>query len=108
MGVSKENIYSSYHKTLANQAKALGHPARIAIIETLLKSNNCACGTIVKEVGLAQSTTSQHLNVLQESGLVQSNQMGTSVCYSLVPEKWAELKTIMTKLMDQCCSSDCC
>lgn len=62
-------------------AKALGHPARVQILRVLLASDYCFCGTIVDQVGLAQSTVSQHLKVLKDAGLITGEIDGPRVCY---------------------------
>ena len=68
-------------KDFAAMAKALGHPARIRIIKYLLKVDRCICGGIVDQLPLAQSTVSQHLKILKQSGLIQGEVEGPSVCY---------------------------
>jgi ArsR family transcriptional regulator, arsenate/arsenite/antimonite-responsive transcriptional repressor len=68
-------------KELARLAKALGHPARVRIVQLLLSRNNCMCGDIVDELPLAQSTVSQHLKVLKEAGVIFGETEGPSVCY---------------------------
>ena len=68
---------------LARQAKALGHPARIAVLRTLAARGTCVCGEVVEVVGLAQSTVSQHLKVLCEAGLVCGTPDGARSCYGL-------------------------
>ena len=69
------------NEELARLAKALGHPARVAIIRLLLRRNACICGEIVHELPLAQSTVSQHLKQLKEAGLVRGEVDGPRVCY---------------------------
>lgn len=64
-------------------AKALGHPARIAIIEYLIKVDTCICGDIVNELPLAQPTISQHLKELKNAGLIKGNVEGNSICYCM-------------------------
>lgn len=66
---------------LARLAKALGHPARVAILRLLIRRGECVCGAIVDELPLAQATVSQHLKVLKEAGLVQGEIDGPRVCY---------------------------
>jgi DNA-binding transcriptional ArsR family regulator len=66
---------------MANLAKALGHPARIAIIEYLVKVDSCICGDIVNELPLAQPTVSQHLKELKNAGIIKGSIEGTSICY---------------------------
>lgn len=63
--------------------KALAHPARVRILEFLKKMNNCICGEIVEMLPLAQSTVSQHLKILKDSGLVKGEIEGPRTCYCL-------------------------
>jgi len=72
-------------RELARLAKALGHPARVRIVRFLRERESCVCGTIVDEVGLAQSTVSQHLKVLKAAGLARGTVSGPSTCYCLEP-----------------------
>ena len=81
MGLSKKEEFTSKQNRLAGYAKALAHPARVAIIEYLAKSNACMCGDIVDVLPLSQSTVSQHLKELKNAGLVKGEIEGTSVCY---------------------------
>jgi len=68
---------------LAGLARALGHPARLAILRVLAARDSCVCGEIVDELPLAQSTVSQHLKVLKEAGLIQGTISGPRTCYCL-------------------------
>ena len=61
MGLTKSEIFTEEQNSIAVIAKVLGHPARIAILEFLIKLKSCVCGDLVKEIGLAQPTISQHL-----------------------------------------------
>lgn len=70
---------------LANLAKALGHPARVKILRLLIHKGACICGDIVDEIGLAQSTVSQHLRVLKEAGFIRGDIDGPRVCYCVEP-----------------------
>jgi len=81
MGITKTAGFTIEQNELAILAKAIGHPARIAIIEYLLKTDSCICGDIVKELPLAQPTVSQHLKELKNAGLIKGNIEGTSICY---------------------------
>ena len=89
--------------------KALAHPARIAIIQHVIKTNSCICGDLVDELGLAQPTISQHLKELKQVGLIQGTIDGTSVCYCIDPKTWKQFKTIMDAFFvsyiprDTCC-----
>lgn len=75
-------------------AKALAHPARIAILQHLIRKNACVCGDLVDELGLAQATTSQHLKELKTAGLIQGNIEGASVCYCIDPKVWKQYQQL--------------
>ncbi|MCA6441751.1 MAG: ArsR/SmtB family transcription factor [Sediminibacterium sp.] len=83
MGATKAAFFTDKQNSIANMAKALGHPARIAIIEYLVKVNACICGDIVNELPLAQPTISQHLKELKQAGLIKGTIEGNSVCYCI-------------------------
>lgn len=91
MGVTKKDLFTDQQNKLASLARVLGHPARIAILEYLLKSNTCINGDLVQELGLAQATISQHLRELKEIGLIKGSIEGVSVCYCIDPQKWQEV-----------------
>ncbi|TSA28002.1 MAG: ArsR family transcriptional regulator [Bacteroidetes bacterium] len=89
----------AYHEDdirLARFAKALGHPARIAILRQLANMNCCFCGDIVEELPLAQATVSQHLKELKVSGLIQGNIEPPKVRYCIDPENWKKAKEMMS------------
>jgi DNA-binding transcriptional ArsR family regulator len=92
MGLTKSEIFSDKQNRLATMMKALAHPARIAIIQHLVKSDTCICGDLVEELGLAQPTISQHLRELKNIGLIQGTIEGTSVCYCIDPKVWKQFK----------------
>jgi predicted transcriptional regulator len=92
MGVTKADLFTKEQNELAAMAKALGHPARIAIIEYLLRSNTCINSDLVQELGLAQATISQHLRELKEANIIQGTIEGVSVCYCLNPITWNHYK----------------
>jgi DNA-binding transcriptional ArsR family regulator len=83
---------------LARLAKALGHPARVAIMRLLLRRESCVCGEIVEELPLAQSTVSQHLRQLKEAGLIRGEVEGPRVCYCVEPSGVALLKGLIEGL----------
>ena len=83
MGLTKTEFFTEHQNKLALMMKALSHPARIAIIQHLIKTNTCICGDLVDELGLAQATISQHLKELKNVGLVKGTIEGTSVCYCI-------------------------
>lgn len=83
---------------LAALGWAIAHPARVRIVRLLISRDSCVCGEIVDEMPLAQSTVSQHLKILKESGLIQGEVDGPKVCYCINPEKLAALKDLVTSL----------
>jgi ArsR family transcriptional regulator, arsenate/arsenite/antimonite-responsive transcriptional repressor len=85
-------------ETFAKLAWALAHPARVRIVRLLLERESCMCGEIVEQMPLAQSTVSQHLKILKESGLIQGEVAGPKVCYGINPQKLKELKALVSAL----------
>ncbi|MFM9985023.1 MAG: ArsR/SmtB family transcription factor [Flavobacteriales bacterium] len=83
MGVSRTDIFSAKQNSMANLSKALGHPARIAILEYLAKVDSCICGDIVDHIHLAQPTVSQHLKEMKSAGLIKGSIEGKTICYCL-------------------------
>lgn len=83
MAINKKDSFHPGQIALADFAKALAHPARIAIIEVLLKKQSCICGEIVEELPLSQSTVSQHLKELKKVGLIKGEIEGVKTCYCL-------------------------
>jgi ArsR family transcriptional regulator len=100
MGASKTDHFSERQNELAILAKALGHPARIAIIEFLLKTDNCICGDIVNELPLAQPTVSQHLKELKSAGIIKGSIDGNAICYCINEVTWNKFKGILNELFD--------
>ncbi|MCD6064111.1 MAG: winged helix-turn-helix transcriptional regulator [Flavipsychrobacter sp.] len=92
MGATKTELFTKKQNDLANMAKAIAHPARIAILQHLIKSNACICGDLVETLGLAQPTISQHLKELKNAGIIQGTVEGTSICYCLNPKVWNEYR----------------
>ena len=92
MGITKSEHFTDDQNELALLAKALGHPARIAIIQHLIKVNSCICGDIVNELPLAQPTVSQHLKELKNAGLIEGNFEGNAICYCLNKEGFDTIK----------------
>lgn len=83
---------------LARLAKAVGHPARVTILRMLIDRDSCVCGEIVDGLPLAQSTVSQHLKILKESGLVQGDIDGPKVCYCVNKQMLTMLRTLVAGL----------
>ncbi len=107
--VNKKEEFTQKEQDLAGFAKALAHPARIAILKVLAQRNECICGEIVEVLPLAQSTVSQHLKELKNAGLIQGTIDGVSVCYCIEPNAWKNLQNEMNGLfssykdMNSCC-----
>lgn len=111
MGVTRTDLFTEAQNEIALAAKAFAHPARVAIIDYLLKSNACINGDLVQELGLAQATISQHLRELKDIGLIQGTIEGTKVSYCINPTRWDEIKTQFTNMFNQyssVCGDDCC
>ena len=99
MATPKTDDFSANTAALARLAKALSHPARIAILETLAKKNTCICGEIVEVLPLAQSTVSQHLKELKDAGLITGEVDGLKSCYCLNRETVRELEKLFGSLL---------
>jgi predicted transcriptional regulator len=109
MGATKAELFTKQQNEIANMAKAIAHPARIAILQYLVKKNACVCGDIVDELGLAQATTSQHLKELKQAGIIQGTIDGVSVCYCINPAIWREYKELFNAFFkDVNISGKCC
>ncbi|MET6996497.1 ArsR/SmtB family transcription factor [Chitinophaga defluvii] len=109
MGATKAALFTREQNEIAAMAKALAHPARIAILQYLVKKNACVCGDLVEELGLAQATTSQHLKELKSMGIIQGTVEGASVCYCIAPKVWKQYKELFNSffkevtLENKCC-----
>lgn len=109
MGLTKSAIFSEKQNRLAGMMKALAHPARIAIIQILIKTDECICGGLVEELGLAQATISQHLKELKDAGLIKGTIEGTSVCYCINEKTWKQYKRELDALfVSYDPKKDCC
>lgn len=94
---AKEPITTA-DEELAGLAKALAHPARVAILRQLAEEGACVCGRIVSALPLAQATVSQHLKVLKDAGFVQGEIDGPRVCYCLEPKTLRRLRKLVNDL----------
>ncbi len=111
MGSSKTEAFTLQQVELANIAKALAHPARIAILQLLLTRTSCVCGDIVEELPLAQATVSQHLKVLKDAGLIKGEIDPRNSCYCIDFRVWNELGGLLSQFFQappassegQCC-----
>lgn len=108
MGTTKSQIFSEQQNNLAQIAKVLGHPARIAILEHILKANACICNDLVTEIGLAQATISQHLKELKSVGLISGTIEGKKICYCINKQRWDEIQQELTNFFKSNNGSSCC
>lgn len=100
MGLAKLDEFTVKDNRLARYAKALAHPARVAILKLLINKSSCVCGDIVEELPLSQSTVSQHLKELKDAGLIRGDIEGATVCYCIDPKEWTRAKESISALMD--------
>lgn len=107
MGASKSDFFTEEQNNMANVFKALSHPARIAIVQYLLKVDSCICGDIVNELPLAQPTISQHLKELKNANIIKGTIEGTAICYCLNPKTISMFENyfgaISVQLQNKCC-----
>lgn len=109
MGLSKTEEFTIKQNKIAKYMKALGHPARVAILEVLIKRQACVCGDIVEDLPLSQSTVSQHLKELKEAGFIKGEIEGAKVCYCIDEKEWETAKTYLNSLFssytnkNKCC-----
>lgn len=105
----EKQTFKAQEMKVARLAKALGHPARLAIVAHLARVNACICGDIVDVLPLAQSTVSQHLKALKEAGVIRGSVEGNSVCYCLDPTALIVLKEFLSQLTDLALTqNNCC
>jgi ArsR family transcriptional regulator, arsenate/arsenite/antimonite-responsive transcriptional repressor len=100
MGITKTEFYSNEQIELSTILKALGHPARLAIIDHLLKVNSCICNDLVNEIQLAQPTISQHLKELKNAGLIKGNIEGSSICYCIDEKNVLKIQNYFNVIVD--------
>jgi ArsR family transcriptional regulator len=110
MGISKSDHFNERQIEVATFAKALSHPARVAILEYLQKVDSCICGDIVNELPLAQPTISQHLKELKLAGIIKGSIEGNTICYCINKDNWAKFQVLIGNI---CCppksdSKTCC
>ncbi len=109
MGATKAEEFSVKDNRLSKYAKALSHPARVAILKLLVKQNSCICGDIVEELPLSQSTVSQHLKELKEAGLIKGEIDGVKICYCIDEAEWKKARQVLDELfgsyqpLNSCC-----
>ena len=109
MGATKSYEFTAKENRLAKYAKALAHPARIAILKLLASKRTCICGDIVDELPLSQSTVSQHLKELKEAGLIKGEIEGVKICYCIDQKEWNAAQVYINQLFElykkdgECC-----
>jgi ArsR family transcriptional regulator len=108
MGLTKTEEFTRTQNDLAAVAKALAHPARIAILQHLVKTQSCICSDIVDELPLSQSTVSQHLVELKKAGLITGNINGPSVCYCIDQKGWDKASKMLGNLFETFKGQNCC
>lgn len=108
MGLTKTEAFTRRQNQAASYAKALAHPARIAILEHLIRKDICICGDLVDVLPLAQATVSQHLAELKKAGLIKGTITGTSMCYCLDTDGWAKCIATLEDLIGKVKSTTKC
>jgi DNA-binding transcriptional ArsR family regulator len=110
MGLTKSDEFTVKDNRIAGYAKALAHPARIAILKILASKNTCICGDIVDELPLSQSTVSQHLKELKSAGLITGEIDGAKTCYCIDSKAWLEAQKCFNELFEnhRPSSNKCC
>jgi DNA-binding transcriptional ArsR family regulator len=107
MGLSKTEEYTKTQNEIASLAKALGHPARVAILQYLAERKTCVCGDIVEELPLSQSTVSQHLKELKKVGLIKGDIEGPTVCYCIDMKVLTRARKLLNDLFQEV-HQNCC
>jgi ArsR family transcriptional regulator, arsenate/arsenite/antimonite-responsive transcriptional repressor len=98
MGLTKTDLFTENQNEIAILAKAIAHPARVAIIEYLLKVNACICNDIVNELPLAQPTISQHLKELKNAGIIKGNIEGNAICYCINEQVFSKIRGLFNHI----------
>lgn len=101
MGITRSYLFTKQQNEIAQLAKVLGHPARIAILTYVAKSNTCINSDLVQELGLAQATISQHLKELKNAGLIQGTINGTAINYCIHTKNWKKAAETFNNLFSQ-------
>ena len=101
MAYTKVAEFDVTEQELAKFAKALSHPARVAIVNLLFKKGLCICGDIVEELPLSQSTVSQHLKELKNAGIIYGEIDGPRVCYCIDEEVWKKLESSFNAFLNR-------
>lgn len=110
MGVTKTDLFTDSQNKIATCLKAIGHPARVAILEYLISIDSCICGDIVDNIPLSQPTISQHLKELKNAELIIGNIEGNAICYCINKNTIEQLQTFFTDILQNLSKKDqqCC
>ncbi|MEO5910069.1 MAG: metalloregulator ArsR/SmtB family transcription factor [Pelobium sp.] len=108
MAINKKEAFETIDQELAEFAKAIAHPARIAILKVLAEKKSCICGEIVKVLPLAQSTVSQHLKELKNAGLIKGTISGPRSCYCINQERFVKFQDAFNALFIHLENQNCC
>ena len=110
MGATKSDIFTDSQNEIASMLKVLGHPARIAILEYLLKVDGCICNDIVEEINLAQPTISLHLKELKGAGIIKGNIEGKTICYCIEESALLKIAAYFDRAIEKinCKNAGCC
>jgi len=107
MGLTKSFHFNEEQNLLAGFAKAFAHPARIAILQQIIKNKTCIVGSLTDALPLSQSTISQHLKELKNIGIIKGEIEGSSICYCIHEENWNKARNMLVKLFSQI-DQNCC
>ncbi len=108
MGITKTQNFNAQQNRVASFAKAFAHPARVAILEYIIRQNSCICNDLVEELPLSQSTISQHLKELKFIGLIKGEIDGPRICYCIDEVRWEEAKGLLEKFFGSFASKGSC
>lgn len=108
MGATKTEYFTDSQNEVALLSKALGHPARIAILEYLMRIDTCICGDIVNELPLAQPTVSQHLKELKNADIIKGTIEGNAICYCINEKSVEKLINYFLKITTKLKNKQCC
>lgn len=108
MGITKTDGFSEKVNYMADVLKALGHPARLSIMQYLAGSTSCICNDLVDELPLAQPTISRHLSELKRVGLIKGKISGKNICYCIDPEALQRVNDVIGEMSDKLSLSDSC
>jgi ArsR family transcriptional regulator, arsenate/arsenite/antimonite-responsive transcriptional repressor len=100
MGITKTDSFTIHQNEVSLLFKALGHPARVAILEYLMSVDTCICGDIVNVLPLAQPTVSQHLRELKNAGIIKGSISGNAICYCIDEKILFKLRNYLDVVRD--------